>query len=112
MVNQIIQKYVDIFESFIKKNFILEQDYYIYNMDVYKKISFGTELTEFLSELKKYYYKNKYFYIQRDPVTFNEFNTILRQIFKKNNMNVEKKIKYNMSKYQIEYHIHIKNFDE
>ena len=42
MTNQIIKTYVDIFESFVKKHFILEQDYYVYNMDVYKKLSFGT----------------------------------------------------------------------
>ena len=112
MTNQIIKTYVDIFESFVKKHFILEQDYYVYNMDVYKKLSFGTELKDFLCELKQYYYKNKYYYLEREPIQFNEFNTVLRQIFKKNNMNVEKKIKYNMSKYQIEYHIYIKNVDE
>ena len=52
MTNQIIKTYVDIFESFVKKHFILEQDYYVYNMDVYKKLSFGTELKDFLYELK------------------------------------------------------------
>ena len=109
MVNQIIQKYVDIFESFVKNNFILEKNYYIYNMDVYKKLLFDGEIQQFVVKLNDYYYKNKYYYLERNPITFNEFNTIIRQILKKNNIMMEKKIKYNISKYELDYHIFIMN---
>jgi len=112
MVNQIIQKYVDIFEPFVKKHFILEKDYYIYNMEVYKKLRFDEELKEFLLKLKQYYYKNKHYYLERESISFNEFNTVLRQIFKRNELKIDKKVKYTMSKYQIEYHIYITNIDE
>ena len=105
MVQQIIQKYVCIFDSFVKDNFMNENGYYIYNIEVFKKLNFDNLLTDFLNELKEYYYKNKYYYLERTPISYNNFNTILRQIFKRNNINFEKKVKYMRSKYQVEYHI-------
>jgi hypothetical protein len=106
MVNQIIQKEVDIFESFVKEHFIEEQDYYIYNNEVFKKLLFESIMTPFLESLKSYYFKNKYYYVERSPMTFNCFNTVLRQIFKRNQIHFTKKVKYVMSKYQVEYYIY------
>jgi hypothetical protein len=107
MMNQIIQKKVDNFESFVKDYFIQEKDYYIYNNEVFKKLQYESVLKPFLDNLKIYYYKNKHYYLERWPLTFNQFNTILRQIFNKNELNVEKKVKYTRSKYQVEYYIYI-----
>ena len=109
MVNQIVQKYVDIFEDFIKQYSVLEKEYYICNIEVYKKLCFEGELNRFLESLKLYYYKNKHYYLERTPFTYNNFNTIIRQILNKNEIKFNKKIKYNSSKYQIEYHIFFKN---
>ena len=36
--NQIIHKYVDIFDSFVIENFNRENDYFIYNAEVFKKL--------------------------------------------------------------------------
>lgn len=107
--NQIIQKYVNIFEDFVKTNFLKENEYYIYNSEVFKKLLFNEKITEFLSLLEEYYYKNKTYYLKRNPLTMNQFNTILRQIMSKNNIYYEKKVKYIMSKYQVEYLIYFKN---
>lgn len=112
MVVQVVQKEVDLFEPFVKTHFISENDYYIYNIDVFKKLEFENKLVSFLESLKPYYYKNKHFYLERDPITYNNFNTILRQIFSRNNIQIEKKVKYIMSKYQVEYYIYFTNTDE
>ena len=105
--NQVIKKYVDIFDDFIKSNFISENNYYIFNHITFKKIIYEGHLESFLTRLKEYYYKNKYFYIVRPEITHTQFNTILRQICKKNNIHIENKIKYENSKYSPEYHIYV-----
>ena len=103
--NQVIKKYVDIFDDFVKSNFLFENNYYIFNNLIFKKIMYEGHGRDFLTELKTYYYKNKYFYIERENITHNQFNTILRQICKINNIHIEIKIKYENSKYSPEYHI-------
>ena len=105
MVNQIIKKYVDIFDDFVKENFNYEQDQYVYNILIFKKLIYNEKVEGFLKELENYYYKNKHFYLTRLPINYNTFNTILRQIMKKNNIIYEKNIKYINSKYSVEYKI-------
>jgi hypothetical protein len=105
--NQVIKKNVDIFNDFVKSNFICENNYYIFNYLTFKKIVYEGQIESFLAQLKDYYYKNKYFYIERPDITHNQFNTILRQICKKNNIHIEIKIKYENSKYSPEYHIYL-----
>ena len=107
--NQVIKKYVDIFDDFVKTNFVHENNYYIFNYLTFKKIIYEGQIESFLTQLKDYYYKNKHFYIERPDITHNQFNTILRQICKKNNIHIEIKIKYENSKYSPEYHIYIDN---
>ena len=103
--NQVIKKNVDIFDDFVKSNFIYENNYYIFNHLIFKKIVYEGQIDIFLNNLKNYHYKNKYFYIERPSITHNQFNTILRQICKKNNIHIEIKIKYENSKYSPEYHL-------
>ena len=91
--NQVIKKYVDIFNDFVKN------------------IMYEKEGRDFLIELKRYYYKNKHFYIDRENITYNQFNTVLRQICKINNIDIEIKIKYENSKYSPEYHIFLNNIN-
>lgn len=107
--NQVIKKYVDIFDDFVKTNFVHENNYYIFNYLTFKKIIYEGQIESFLTQLKDYYYKNKYFYIERSHITHNQFNTILRQICKKNNIHIEIKIKYENSKYSPEYHLFLNN---
>jgi len=106
MKNQIIKKNVDCFESFVKENFTFEKNYYIFNHIVFKKLEYENKIYPFLEELKDYYYKNKHYYIERNPISFNQFNTVLRQICKVNEIEYTSKIKYNSSKYSIEYFIY------
>ncbi len=110
-MSQIIHTYVDFFEQFVQTYFLLENQVYVYNHETYKRLNYENVLSTFLESLKQYYYKNKYFYLTRDPMTFNSFNTIMRQIMKKNDIIYTNKIKYTSSKYQVEYHIHKTQFD-
>lgn len=103
--NQVIKKYIDFFDGFVESHFIFENGYYIFNNLVFKKLVYENHLSLFLNQLKKYYYKNKLFYIERNGMSFNQFTTILRQICKKNNIDTKKIIKYENSKYCPEYHI-------
>ena len=107
MKNQIIKKYVDFFNDFIKDNFILENDYYIFNNIVFKKLEYENKVQDFLEKLKDYYFKNKHYYLERNPIKYNQFNTIIRQLCKNNDILFNTKIKYQSSKYTIEYYIHI-----
>ena len=107
--NQVIKKYVDIFDDFVTSHFIRENNYYIFNNLIFKKITYEGQINVFLNQLKDYYYKNKYFYIERPEMSHNQFNTILRQICKNNNIHIEIKIKYENSKYSPEYHLFLNN---
>jgi hypothetical protein len=109
MKNQIIKLFVDNFEDFIKENLQKENDYYVYNYITFKKLEYDGKLVQFLETLKPCYYKNKHYYIERHPMTFNQFNTVLRQICKRNNIKFNSNIKYNSSKYSIEYFIYFDN---
>jgi hypothetical protein len=106
-MSQIIKKYVDTFEPFVMSHFIKEKDYYIFNNDVFKKVIFTNVVYDFIESLKEYYYNNKHFYLERKPINIKQFNTIIRQICAKNEIFLEKKIKFFMSKYTIEYHIYL-----
>tara|TARA_B100000497_G_C7570877_1_gene343974 strand:- start:573 stop:896 length:324 start_codon:yes stop_codon:yes gene_type:complete len=107
MNSQIIKNYVTIFEDFIKTNFILENNYYIFNDIVFKKLIYNNVITDFLQNLKQFYFKNKHYYLERNPITLKQFNTIIRQICKKNEIDLKKNVKFNNSKYNIEYHIYL-----
>ena len=106
--NQIIKSYVLNFDFFIKDNFILENNYYLFNILVFKTLLYEEKIYIFLKELENYYYKNKYFYITRNPITYNQFNTVLKQICKKNNIQFSIIKKYIKSKYNTELCIYCK----
>lgn len=107
MKNQIIKKHVDFFNSFIQTHCVKENDYYISNYLVFKKLIFENQMEIFLHKLHDYYYQNKHYYLKRDPISYNQYNTILRQICKVNEVKLEPIIRYTASKYDAEYHIYI-----
>ena len=106
MKNQIIKLYVEPFEDFVKENFQQENNYYIFNHITFKRLEYDNKISYFLESLKEYYFKNKYYYLERNPITFNQFNTVIRQICKRNDVKFDSNIKYNSSKYSIEYFIY------
>ena len=82
-------------------------EYYKINKIIFKKLEFHNLLTEFINNIKEYYYENKKFYLQRE-INYNNFLTIVRQICNLNNVFVAKKILYQRDTYTIEYYIYIK----
>lgn len=107
MKNQIIKKPVEFFEEFVQENFIRENDYFIFNSIIFRKLVYEKKINDFLLKLKPYYFLNKHYYLEREPLLLNHFNTILRQICKNNDIKITHKVKYEQSKYTIEYYIYL-----
>jgi hypothetical protein len=79
--------------------------YYVVDMNAFRKMQFNTLYEEFCAELLPYYHLGKQYYVTRE-MTYNSFTTIIRQICKYNALMFSSKIKYNHSKYNINYHIY------
>ena len=81
------------------------EKYYLFDMNAYKKMLFYKYNDDFCESLKQYYHISKQFYLER-IMTYNSFTTIIRQICKHNNIMFTSDIKYNQSKYNIDYLIY------
>lgn len=79
--------------------------YYLIDKNAYRKITFHKYENEFLEFIKPYYQESKKFYVERE-FTYNSFVNIVRQICKSNDIMFTSKIKYNESKYNIDYFIY------
>ena len=79
--------------------------YYLFDMNAFRKIIFNEYQIEFCQKLKPYYHLGKQFYLDR-KMAYNTFTTILRQICKHNAIMFTSQIKYNESKYNIDYLIY------
>ena len=103
--NQIIRSTLpsDIVLDFIKTNFYYENDLYISNKSVFKKIYNNGILHTFLESIKKYYFDSKQFYINRN-INYKNYNTILRQLANALEIPSKKKITYRHNSYEIIYH--------
>lgn len=84
----------------LKKN-----NYYLFDMNAYKKMIYNEYHIQFCEDLKEYYHKGKQFYLDRQ-MSYNTFTTILRQICKHEAIMFTSKINYNKSKYNIDYTIY------
>lgn len=81
-----------------------KDNYYIVDLNAYKKMLYNEYHISFCENLKQYYHKGKHFYLER-KMTYNSFTTILRQICKQEAIMFTSKINYNKSKYNIDYTI-------
>ena len=107
MTKQIFKSYVpnEIFFSFLEKICLKTEKYYLIDMNAYRKMIFYNHHLEFFNSIKEYYHASKQFYLDR-KVTYNSFTTIIRQLCKSNNIMFTSQIKYNESKYNIDYLIY------
>jgi hypothetical protein len=80
-------------------------NYYLVDMNAYRKMIFHRYHEKFCEDLKEYYYLGKRFYITRE-MTYKSFTNIVRQICKKNAILFTSQMKYNESKYNIDYMIY------
>lgn len=81
-------------------------NYYIVDVTAYKRSIYINALSEFLNNLKEYYYSSKHNYIDPTIMNQNKFNTIIRQICKYTNTHYEKKLRHDQSKYSVMYRIY------
>lgn len=104
MTKQIFKSNVpnDLLFSFLDKFCLKTEKYYLFDLNAYRKMMFHSFHEEFCTELKQYYHLSKQFYLER-KINYNFFTTLLRQICKHNNIMFTSQIKYNESKYNIDY---------
>jgi len=107
MLKQIFKKNVPIEVLFLLLDQVcLKTDkYYLIDLNAFKKMVFHKLHEPFLTSLYEYYHISKHFYLTRD-FTYNSFTNILRQICKSNTIMFTSNIKYNESKYNIDYFVY------
>ena len=107
MTKQIFKKQVsnELLFSFLEKICFKTDKYYLIDMNAYRKMMYYNYNKEFFESIKDCYHLSKQFYLDR-KITYNSFTTIIRQICKSNNVMFTSQIKYNESKYNIDYLIY------
>lgn len=78
------------------------EKYYLVDHNAYKKFIYYHLQEPLCNDLMEYYHSSKQFYLTR-PMSYNSFTNIVRQICKSNGVMFTSQIKYNESKYTIEY---------
>ena len=106
-MSQIFQKSFpkNIFFEFIEKYCDKNDKQYIFSKDAFKRIKLDEQVKPFCDNLKKYYFKSKHHYLERDS-NYKNFVTIIRQICKYHHIPFTSDIKYSKSKYEIKYFIY------
>ena len=112
----------ELFYDFIKKiaHKMPNSNYYLIDMSAYKKATYCDNedapdqgepttvslslLQRFCNDLMPYYCKDKQFFLTR-KMSYNNLNTILRQICRHNSIECKSERKYDKSKTQIVYYI-------
>jgi hypothetical protein len=106
-MKQIFRKIVPgvILLSLLEKICLKTEKYFFIDYNCYKTMIYKQYHIPFQEKIKKYYHNSKQFYVER-KFTYNSFITIIRQICKVNNIDFTSQIKYNESKYNIDYFVY------
>ena len=80
--------------------------HYHLDQNAFRKMVFHGYDKDFCDYIKEYYYTSKQFYVTR-TLTYKSFTNIVRQICKHNNIMFNSSIRYNDSKYSIEFYIYL-----
>ena len=107
MQNQIFKHRVpnEILFSLLEKVCLKTDKYYLIDMNAYRKMLFHKYDLELCENIREYYHIGKQFYINR-KMSYKSFTNIVRQICKSNDISYKSNIKYNESKYNIDYMIY------
>lgn len=107
MISQIFKYPVpnELLFNLLDKICLKTDSYYLVDMNAYRKMIFHNYNDNFCNELKEYYYVGKSFYINR-KMTYKSFTNVVRQICKINTILFTSQMKYNESKYNIDYIIY------
>jgi hypothetical protein len=104
MSKQIFRKEVPVSLLFdVLDQICLKTDkYYLVDQNAYRKLLYNNLHNKLADDLLDYYHISKQFYVQR-KMTYNSFTNVVRQICKSTNIVFTSQIKYNESKYSIDY---------
>ena len=80
------------------------EEYYLIDNISFNKMVILNLPSSFLEQVKKYYHRSKYYFLDR-PFSYNSFVAIIRHICNYHQLNFIRKIKYNHSEYHIQYFI-------
>ena len=107
MTKQIFKKQVPLHILFdlLEKICLKTEKYYFIDNNAFKKMVFLNLHLDFLNEITCYYHSSKLFYVERE-FKYNSFKNIVSQICKSNNITFTSQIKYNESKYSIDYFVY------
>jgi len=110
MLKQIFKENVpiEILFELLEKICLKTDKYYLIDNNAFKKLLYFNYHIDFLDVILPYYQESKKFYVTR-KTNYNSFVNIIRQICKSNGTMFTSKIKYNESKYNIDYFIYFKN---
>ena len=78
---------------------------YIFTKISYRRAHLAGNVVEFLKSAAPYYHKSKQKYADISEIAYRPTATVLRQLCKSHNMDVESRIKYDKSSYEIDYYI-------
>jgi hypothetical protein len=107
MLKQIFRKNVppELLFGVLEQICLKTDKYYFIDINAFRKMIFHNLHEPFLETLSEYYHISKRFYIER-KITYNSFTNIIRQICKSNAVMFSSQIKYNESKYNIDYFVY------
>ena len=107
MSNQIIKYPIpsQLLFDLLDKICLKTENYYLVDINAYRKMIFHNYNEDFCKNLKEYYFVSKWFYLTRE-MTYKSLLNIIRQIFKKNLIRFTSQMRYNESTYKIDYLIY------
>lgn len=111
-MKQIFRKIIPsvILFALLDKICLKTEKYFFIDYNSYKTMLYHNYHIDFQEKIKSYYHNSKQFYIDR-KFTYNSFVTIVRQICKANDVVFTSQIKYNESKYNIDYFVYHSNIN-
>ena len=101
---------LNILINLLTDNSVRENNKYIVNNALYRKILLTNQFDSFITDLKPYYHKSKLNYLE-ECNTYNKFLTIVRHICSYNNITCVKKVGYEKSEYKPVYYISMNSGD-
>lgn len=107
MLKQIFKSNIppDILYELLDKVCLKTDKYYFVDINAFRKLQFHNLYDDFSKKIMDHYHVSKQFYLTR-KISYNSFTNIIRQICKSNNIMFTSQIKYNESKYNIDYFIY------
>lgn len=95
--------------NLLEKICVKTDKYYVFNNNAFKKGLYNDIINKFIEESRLYYHISKQKYLE-EPIKYNNFTTILRQMCNINKIVYTSLIKYDHSLYEIVYYIYHANY--